>query len=77
MPYGSRNIESGPAIHGGSNQQSLVGRYIMYLNMPGAAALERAVLDCWRLYPIAPDIGNDGGVAVMIQPVLDGPTPGQ
>jgi pyruvate,water dikinase len=36
----------------------------------GLAALERAVLDCWRSYSRARSAGN-GGLAVLIQPLLD------
>jgi len=52
-------------------EASLAGRYTTHLNVAGAAALERAVLDCWRSYLTAPAIGNDGGMAVLVQPLLD------
>src|SRR5688572_33061989 len=47
-------------------EASLAGRYTTQLNVTGAVALERAVLDCWRSYLTIPDIGNDGGMAVLI-----------
>src|SRR5687768_6565799 len=50
---------------------SLAGRYTTHLNVTGAAALERAVLDCWRSYLSMPDLANEGGMAVLIQPLLD------
>ncbi|HEY3476672.1 MAG TPA: PEP/pyruvate-binding domain-containing protein, partial [Anaerolineales bacterium] len=34
-------------------------------------ALERAVFECWRSYFDAPATGGDGGMAVLIQPLLE------
>ena len=50
---------------------SLAGRYTTCLNVTGAAALEQAIHDIWRSYITAPVAGNDTGMAVLIQPLLD------
>ena len=51
-------------------EASLAGRYSTHLNVTGAAALERAVLDCWHSYLSASTTGNDGGMAVLVQSLL-------
>lgn len=50
---------------------SLAGLYATSLNVIGAAALERAVLDCWRSYLNAPDTIKRGGMSILLQPMLD------
>jgi pyruvate,water dikinase len=46
-------------------EASQAGRYITRLNVQGASALERAVLDCWRSAD-----ATGGGMAVLIQPMV-------
>jgi pyruvate,water dikinase len=50
---------------------SLAGRYSTCLNVIGAAALEGAILDCWRSYSAVSPSESDGGMAVLIQPLID------
>ncbi|HEX7976440.1 MAG TPA: PEP/pyruvate-binding domain-containing protein, partial [Anaerolineales bacterium] len=50
---------------------SLAGLYLTRLNVDGPAALERAVLDCWRSYLTAPNTIKKGGMSVLVQPMLD------
>lgn len=50
---------------------SQAGRYITRLNVIGAAALEQAVLDCWTFYLNASGDRDDGGIAVLVQPMLE------
>lgn len=52
-------------------EASLAGRYTTRLNVTGPAAIEQAVLDCWRSYWNIPDANQEGGMAVLIQPFLD------
>ena len=46
---------------------SLAGRYATFLNVSGPAALEEAILGCWRS---AANGGGSGGMAVLIQPLI-------
>lgn len=50
---------------------SFAGRYSTQLNVIGTAALAEAVLDCWRSYMTAPAAESEGGMAVLVQPMLD------
>ncbi len=52
-------------------EASFAGRYTTHLNVIGADALERAVLDCWRSYLTTAAGANDGGIAILVQPLLD------
>jgi pyruvate,water dikinase len=60
------------AVQEDSPEVSFAGRYATHLNVVGAAALERAILDCWRSY-LSETLaaGDDGGMAVLVQPLLD------
>ncbi len=49
-------------------EKSLAGRFSSSLNVNGKAALEQAVLDCWRSYL---SFTNDPGMAVLVQPLVD------
>jgi hypothetical protein len=51
-------------------EASHAGRFVTHLNVRGAAALEAAVLDCWRSCLSAPETGCDGNIAVLIHPLL-------
>ncbi len=50
---------------------SFAGRYSTQLNVIGAAALAEAVLDCWRSFLTAPAAVSEGGMAVLVQLMLD------
>ena len=51
---------------------SYAGRYATFLNVTGPAALEQAVLGCWKSYEsVHAGTLSEGGMAVLIQPLLD------
>lgn len=52
-------------------EASLAGRYPTQLNVIGTAALSEAVLACWRSTLTAPAAISEGGMAVLVQPMLD------
>lgn len=52
-------------------ESSLAGRFLTSLNVSGATALEQAILACWRSYLAYPAAGNQNGMAVLIQPLLE------
>jgi rifampicin phosphotransferase len=52
-------------------ETSMAGRFATCLNVSGPVALEQAILECWQSYLSIPDAKEDGGMAVLIQPLLD------
>ena len=59
------------AVQEDTPEASYAGRYTTHLNVIGAVALERAILDCWRSFSASSSIQDDGGMAILIQPLLD------
>ena len=52
-------------------EASLAGRYATRLNVRGPAALERAIREVWQSYGADPAANGEGGMAVLIQPLVE------
>jgi rifampicin phosphotransferase len=65
FPSGTPLAVRSSAIREDLPEASLAGRYTTRLNVLGPAALESAILDCWR------STEDKEGMAVLVQPMLD------
>src|SRR5574338_461101 len=59
------------AVQEGLPEASLAGLFRASLNVTGAARLEGAVLDCWRSYLTSTSQGGQGGMAILLQPLIE------